>query len=117
MHQLPQNQSSSSINQPFNFYASSTSADIPIQRQSSRQSFYGANSSFSQILPESKQAPRVVTLRKLETGLGFNIVGGEDGEPIYVSHIMPGGAADLTANIKKVFISSIKFLNFNKKKQ
>ncbi|KAF7637104.1 PDZ domain-containing protein [Meloidogyne graminicola] len=42
-----------------------------------------------------------VTLRKSEYGLGFNIVGGEDGEPIYISHIMPGGAADLNGNIRK----------------
>jgi len=40
----------------------------------------------------------------LDTGLGFNIVGGENEEPIYISHILPGGAADLNGNIKKVFL-------------
>jgi len=48
-----------------------------------------------------------VTLRKNEYGLGFNIVGGEDGEPIYISHIMPGGAADLNGNIRKVGFNSL----------
>lgn len=45
--------------------------------------------------------PRVVHLRKGETGLGFNIVGGEDGEPIFISHVLPGGTADLSGNIRK----------------
>uniref|UniRef100_A0A915EI91 Uncharacterized protein n=1 Tax=Ditylenchus dipsaci TaxID=166011 RepID=A0A915EI91_9BILA len=46
--------------------------------------------------------PRIVTLRKGEAGLGFNIVGGEDREPIYVSHVIPGGVADLSGNVRKV---------------
>jgi hypothetical protein len=46
--------------------------------------------------------PRVVVLRKADGGLGFNIVGGEDGEPIYVSHVLPGGIADLSGNVRKV---------------
>lgn len=46
--------------------------------------------------------PRLVTLRKSDGGLGFNIVGGEDREPIYVSHVLPGGVADLSGNVKKV---------------
>ncbi|KAI6209516.1 hypothetical protein M3Y96_00229500 [Aphelenchoides besseyi] len=45
--------------------------------------------------------PRIVHLRKGDAGLGFNIVGGEDGEPIYVSHVLPGGAADLSGNVRK----------------
>lgn len=40
--------------------------------------------------------PRRVTLSKGTTGLGFNIVGGEDGEGIFVSFILAGGAADLS---------------------
>jgi len=43
-----------------------------------------------------------VTLRKSEYGLGFNIVGGEDGEPVYISHVTPGGAADFNGNVRKV---------------
>ena len=40
--------------------------------------------------------PRKVVLSKGTTGLGFNIVGGEDGEGIFVSFILAGGAADLS---------------------
>ena len=39
--------------------------------------------------------PRKITLRKGTTGLGFNIVGGDDGEGIFVSYILAGGQADL----------------------
>ncbi|CAD5234703.1 unnamed protein product [Bursaphelenchus xylophilus] len=45
--------------------------------------------------------PRWVVLKKGEGGLGFNIVGGEDGEPIYVSHVIPGGVADISNNVRK----------------
>ncbi|KAE9553981.1 hypothetical protein FO519_002798 [Halicephalobus sp. NKZ332] len=51
--------------------------------------------------PEISLAPRVVTLKKGDGGLGFNIVGGEDREPIYISHVLPGGVADLSGNIRK----------------
>lgn len=40
--------------------------------------------------------PRIVHLRKGDVGgLGFNIVGGEDAEPIFISHVLPGGAGKL----------------------
>uniref|UniRef100_A0A914H2M0 Uncharacterized protein n=1 Tax=Globodera rostochiensis TaxID=31243 RepID=A0A914H2M0_GLORO len=45
--------------------------------------------------------PRLVRLRKLDTGLGFNIVGGEDGEKVFISGVFPGGAADLSGNVRK----------------
>lgn len=35
-------------------------------------------------------------------GLGFNIVGGEEGEPIYISYVLPGGVADLSGQVRKV---------------
>merc|ERR1740123_1907731 len=38
--------------------------------------------------------PREVTLTKQQGGLGFNIVGGEDGEGIFVSFILAGSPAD-----------------------
>ncbi|CAD6185539.1 unnamed protein product [Caenorhabditis auriculariae] len=44
--------------------------------------------------------PRLVHLYKGPSGLGFNIVGGEDGEPIYISYVLPGGVADLSGNVK-----------------
>lgn len=46
-------------------------------------------------------APRRVNLSKGGGGLGFNIVGGEDGEGIYISHVAPGGVADLSGQIHK----------------
>lgn len=67
LHQLPQQQSI--LTQP---------------RPSSRLS-YGTPQ--QTILVEG---PRVVLLRKGDSGLGFNIVGGESGEPIFISHIVPG---------------------------
>ncbi|CAJ0583849.1 unnamed protein product, partial [Mesorhabditis spiculigera] len=45
--------------------------------------------------------PRPVPLMKGNQGLGFNIVGGEDGEPIYISYVLPGGVADLSGSVKK----------------
>ena len=44
--------------------------------------------------------PRTVVLRKAQTGLGFNIVGGEEGEGIFVSFILAGGPADQSGNLK-----------------
>ncbi|XP_066140900.1 disks large 1 tumor suppressor protein isoform X5 [Euwallacea fornicatus] len=44
---------------------------------------------------------RTVTLHKTNTGLGFNIVGGEDGEGIFVSFILAGGPADLSGELKR----------------
>lgn len=43
--------------------------------------------------------PRKVVLRKSSQGLGFNIVGGEDGEGIFISFILAGGAADLCGEL------------------
>jgi len=45
--------------------------------------------------------PRKVIMKKGPTGLGFNIVGGEDGEGIFVSFILPGGAADLSGSLRR----------------
>lgn len=44
--------------------------------------------------------PRRVILQKGSTGLGFNIVGGEDGEGIFVSFILAGGVADLSGELR-----------------
>ncbi|XP_077572338.1 disks large homolog 4-like isoform X4 [Stigmatopora nigra] len=45
--------------------------------------------------------PRRVTLQRGSTGLGFNIVGGEDGEGIFISFILAGGPADLCGELHK----------------
>ncbi|XP_036069912.1 disks large homolog 3 isoform X3 [Oryzias melastigma] len=52
-------------------------------------------------LPFSSREPRKVVLHKGSTGLGFNIVGGEDGEGIFVSFILAGGPADLSGELRR----------------
>jgi hypothetical protein len=42
-----------------------------------------------------------VFLQRGTAGLGFNIVGGEGGEGIFVSFILTGGPADLSGNLRK----------------
>ncbi|KAM4551913.1 discs large homolog 1-like protein isoform 2-T2 [Odontesthes bonariensis] len=44
---------------------------------------------------------RKVVLHRGATGLGFNIVGGEDGEGIFISFILAGGPADLSGELRK----------------
>ncbi|KAM3834093.1 disks large homolog 1 isoform 5-T5 [Vipera latastei] len=55
------------------------------------------------VLGEDKTArePRKLVLHRGSTGLGFNIVGGEDGEGIFVSFILAGGPADLSGELRK----------------
>ena len=45
--------------------------------------------------------PRNVSLTKGPAGLGFNIVGGEDGEGIFISFILAGGPADVSGQVRK----------------
>uniref|UniRef100_A0A674KH08 Discs large MAGUK scaffold protein 3 n=1 Tax=Terrapene triunguis TaxID=2587831 RepID=A0A674KH08_9SAUR len=47
------------------------------------------------------EEPRKIILHKGSTGLGFNIVGGEDGEGIFVSFILAGGPADLSGELRR----------------
>ena len=42
-----------------------------------------------------------MVLSKGTTGLGFNIVGGEDGEGIFISFILAGGPADLSGQLRR----------------
>lgn len=44
---------------------------------------------------------RTVILQKGNSGLGFNIVGGEDGEGIFISFILAGGPADLSGELRR----------------
>ncbi|XP_054644634.1 disks large homolog 1-like isoform X2 [Dunckerocampus dactyliophorus] len=50
---------------------------------------------------EVTREPRRVMLQRGSTGLGFNIVGGEDGEGIFISFILAGGPADLCGELHK----------------
>lgn len=58
---------------------------------------------------------RTVILKKSHTGLGFNIVGGEDGEGIFVSFILAGGSADLSGDMRRgdqiLSVNEINMLN------
>lgn len=59
--------------------------------------------------------PRRVLIHRGSTGLGFNIVGGEDGEGIFISFILAGGPADLSGELHKGDqILSVKTLIFLK---
>eukprot|EP00062_Callorhinchus_milii_P000185 gi/632933996/ref/XP_007895820.1/ PREDICTED: disks large homolog 1 isoform X1 [Callorhinchus milii] len=79
---------------------------------------YLGNSEYKQTLPPSSpgryspitklmgddemtREPRKVVLHRGSTGLGFNIVGGEDGEGIFISFILAGGPADLSGELRK----------------
>ncbi|KAM8899160.1 disks large homolog 2 isoform 9-T10 [Spinachia spinachia] len=55
------------------------------------------------VFPDSDftREPRKLMLQKGSTGLGFNIVGGEDGEGIFVSFILAGGPADLSGELRR----------------
>ncbi|KAJ8280098.1 hypothetical protein GJAV_G00050510 [Gymnothorax javanicus] len=55
------------------------------------------------LFPDSDvtREPRKIVLHKGTTGLGFNIVGGEDGEGIFVSFILAGGPADLSGELRR----------------
>ncbi|XP_068504727.1 discs large homolog 1-like protein isoform X2 [Syngnathus scovelli] len=53
------------------------------------------------LCPCSVRDPRRVVLHRGTTGLGFNIVGGEDGEGIFISFILAGGPADLCGELRK----------------
>ncbi|KAM9728286.1 disks large homolog 2 isoform 15-T16 [Menidia menidia] len=51
--------------------------------------------------PDTTREPRRLLLHKGSGGLGFNIVGGEDGEGIFVSFILAGGPADLSGELRR----------------
>jgi len=40
-------------------------------------------------------------LKRSAAGFGFNIVGGEDGEGIFVSFILSGGPADIAGDLRR----------------
>ena len=78
---------------------------IAANRSASTQQFpdqsYGSQTHLAYAQQHPDPQGRTVVLRKGDGGLGFNIVGGEDGEPVYVSHVLPGGVADLSGTVRK----------------
>uniref|UniRef100_A0A2K5K1R2 Disks large homolog 1 n=1 Tax=Colobus angolensis palliatus TaxID=336983 RepID=A0A2K5K1R2_COLAP len=87
------------------------SASQPVDNHVSPSSFLGQTpASPARYSPVSKavlgddeitREPRKVVLHRGSTGLGFNIVGGEDGEGIFISFILAGGPADLSGELRK----------------
>ncbi|KAK8776595.1 hypothetical protein V5799_030061 [Amblyomma americanum] len=53
------------------------------------------------LLSLHRREPRKVVLAKGPTGLGFNIVGGEDGEGIFISFILAGAPADASGELRR----------------
>ncbi|TKR73286.1 hypothetical protein L596_020614 [Steinernema carpocapsae] len=84
-----------------------TSYDSGVQRAGSLHELQNrsmdSQSHLSQQYPaEIPLHPRPVQLNKPPNqGLGFNIVGGEEDEPIYISYVLPGGVADLSGQVHK----------------
>ncbi|CAG9785618.1 unnamed protein product [Diatraea saccharalis] len=60
-----------------------------------------ANSLRREDVTDSTEEPRVVELEKGPQGLGFNIVGGEDGHGIYVSFLLAGGPAERSGLLRR----------------
>ncbi|XP_036893411.1 disks large homolog 1 isoform X7 [Sturnira hondurensis] len=87
------------------------SASPPVDNHISPSSYLGQTpASPARYSPVSKavlgddeitREPRKVVLHRGSTGLGFNIVGGEDGEGIFISFILAGGPADLSGELRK----------------
>ncbi|XP_036075301.1 disks large homolog 1 isoform X5 [Rousettus aegyptiacus] len=87
------------------------SASQPVDNHVSPSSYLGQTpASPARYSPVSKvmigddeitREPRKVVLHRGSTGLGFNIVGGEDGEGIFISFILAGGPADLSGELRK----------------
>nr|XP_042907134.1 disks large homolog 1 isoform X3 [Parasteatoda tepidariorum] len=81
-------------------YIEDVSSPMPLSK-------YDTDSLMNAILPkvaadeEFTREPRKVILNKGSTGLGFNIVGGEDGEGIFISFILTGGPADMSGELKR----------------
>ncbi|XP_063625309.1 disks large 1 tumor suppressor protein isoform X8 [Cydia splendana] len=60
-----------------------------------------ANSLRREDATDGTEEPRVVELEKGGQGLGFNIVGGEDGHGIYVSFLLAGGPAERSGQLRR----------------
>uniref|UniRef100_A0A3P9KIV0 Discs, large homolog 2 (Drosophila) n=1 Tax=Oryzias latipes TaxID=8090 RepID=A0A3P9KIV0_ORYLA len=73
----------------------------PLPDPNARYSPLPSSQPFLTLYLEGPQEPRKVVLHKGSTGLGFNIVGGEDGEGIFVSFILAGGPADLSGELRR----------------
>lgn len=60
-----------------------------------------ANSLRREDVTDSTEETRIVDIEKGPQGLGFNIVGGEDGHGIYVSFLLAGGPAEKSGQLRR----------------
>jgi disks large protein 1 len=67
----------------------------------SRTSLEPAASGSRREREEEVYSQRTVALSKGSSGLGFNIVGGEENEGIFISFILAGGPADLSGQLHR----------------
>lgn len=70
-------------------------------RHSSSLALHGAITPRAVSQEDISREVRSVILNKGTSGLGFNIVGGEDGEGIFISFILAGGPADLSGELRR----------------
>ncbi|ROT73674.1 hypothetical protein C7M84_007883 [Penaeus vannamei] len=82
-------------------YRNFPSISAPLSRILVFFRFVRAGSRFVLANSCDEREPRRVTLNKGSSGLGFNIVGGEDGEGIFISFILAGGPADLSGELRR----------------
>ncbi|XP_015591423.1 disks large 1 tumor suppressor protein isoform X4 [Cephus cinctus] len=70
-------------------------------RHASSLALHGATTPRAVSQEDVSREVRTVILNKGSSGLGFNIVGGEDGEGIFISFILAGGPADLSGELRR----------------
>ncbi|XP_066581516.1 disks large 1 tumor suppressor protein isoform X10 [Prorops nasuta] len=70
-------------------------------RHASSLALHGAATPRAVSQEDISREVRTVVLNKGSSGLGFNIVGGEDGEGIFISFILAGGPADLSGELRR----------------
>ncbi|XP_044010804.1 disks large 1 tumor suppressor protein isoform X2 [Aphidius gifuensis] len=70
-------------------------------RHASSLALHGATTPRAISQEDISREVRTVILNKGTSGLGFNIVGGEDGEGIFISFILAGGPADLSGELRR----------------
>ncbi|XP_017888415.2 disks large 1 tumor suppressor protein isoform X14 [Ceratina calcarata] len=70
-------------------------------RHASSLALHGATTPRAVSQEDVSREVRTVVLNKGSSGLGFNIVGGEDGEGIFISFILAGGPADLSGELRR----------------
>ncbi|KAH0568379.1 Disks large 1 tumor suppressor protein [Cotesia glomerata] len=79
----------------------SLSLDLPTNLSSLSECIVHSSASIGLPGNTNFREVRTVILNKGTSGLGFNIVGGEDGEGIFISFILAGGPADTSGELRR----------------